>query len=613
MCARKPPPMLARLCVGVTLLVGFAACARTGFSVDSTRATDDDVVGDSDNGDGDGWVSRTWCDNLTWVQGRCDSANNCQIDATIDCADANACTDHTCDASTGCHEIMNTMPCIPAGTCASQGQCNQGQCLALASDKDDDNDGHVDALCPGGDDCDDKDADIHPGASESYRRDPTCWDLRDNDCNGLTDDADPVCPKTLWRSVGIAGSNLNSAGATGTIVGSTATFSSALPNNIGVGDVLQYQVGGVWYLAFVHGRNNATSLLVKNSAGNAPQGCAGGTTMAVYRAYRSLAAWQLQDENPAITLAARDFDTTKDLVTAQRSLHVACYDDGPEVGNVQVDSWITSPMYFVGISTPWRSFEVGISQRHHGTYGGYRLELDDPAYAALGISGDHFRIDGLSFRGFPGGSTTVQIWPAGTDVELFFTHNIVDSNQNGDNNGTLGINANNAATDGNVFIANNAVYATSVAWAECIWMGNYENFSPLNFFLYNNSAVNCFRGFEGRSTEGHVLAKNNVALSDSPDFFDNSTSGAFNSASTANCSADTTAGEIGTNAIVSVDPATVYVSRVSGAEDIHLANNSPCANQGVNLSNDAIFPVRDDIDGNPRPLTGAWDIGADER
>ena len=49
-----------------------------------------------------------------------------------------------------------------------------------------DGDGHRDAAC-GGDDCDDRDVFIHPGRLES------CEDALDNDCDGLTDAADPDC------------------------------------------------------------------------------------------------------------------------------------------------------------------------------------------------------------------------------------------------------------------------------------------------------------------------------------------------------------------------------------------------------------------------------------
>lgn len=49
------------------------------------------------------------------------------------------------------------------------------------ADDDSDNDGH-DAVSAGGDDCDDNDPLKHPGATE-------LWDIRDNDCDGLQDEA----------------------------------------------------------------------------------------------------------------------------------------------------------------------------------------------------------------------------------------------------------------------------------------------------------------------------------------------------------------------------------------------------------------------------------------
>ena len=58
-------------------------------------------------------------------------------------------------------------------------------------------------------------------------------------------------PTSLYRSVGVNAANLNTSARTVQIAGNTATFSGAMPANVGVGDVLQYQVAATYYLAFI--------------------------------------------------------------------------------------------------------------------------------------------------------------------------------------------------------------------------------------------------------------------------------------------------------------------------------------------------------------------------
>lgn len=64
---------------------------------------------------------------------------------------------------------------------------------------DQDDDGFDSQAC-GGDDCDDSDVNVHPGAAEGPLGDATCSDGKDNDCDGTTDEDDPACVKDWWNT-----------------------------------------------------------------------------------------------------------------------------------------------------------------------------------------------------------------------------------------------------------------------------------------------------------------------------------------------------------------------------------------------------------------------------
>ena len=64
--------------------------------------------------------------------------------------------------------------------------------MTIGACEDLDEDGYAAVWC-GGNDCDDTNADVNPGADESPHGSAACNDGVDNDCDGLVDDADPDC------------------------------------------------------------------------------------------------------------------------------------------------------------------------------------------------------------------------------------------------------------------------------------------------------------------------------------------------------------------------------------------------------------------------------------
>ncbi len=156
-------------------------------------ATDDDCDGEDNNCDGSDDEGADL--SLDTQCGACDndctaltnaSASFCESDGGYACT--LVCDDsfEDCDSDGVCDSLTSNTYC---GDC--QTDCGEGAvcvmeegvpvCSSTCSDADDDD--HADMAC-GGDDCDDADPLVHPGATE------LCDDV-DNDCDGLTDDDFP--------------------------------------------------------------------------------------------------------------------------------------------------------------------------------------------------------------------------------------------------------------------------------------------------------------------------------------------------------------------------------------------------------------------------------------
>jgi hypothetical protein len=195
-------------------------------------------------------------DGLYCTEGETCSSGTCAGGTALDCSGSgDQCNDGACNEV---DDVCEAQPktdgtaCDDQNTCSSLDTCQGGLCIAGATDLDGDGDTYFDILCPDGDDCDDGDQTVNPGATEGPNGDPTCGDNKDNDCDTTTDMNDDGCTGStqIYRSVGRSSSDLNVNSRSVEISGTTADFSGSMPDNIGVGDVLQYTgPGGGWWNA----------------------------------------------------------------------------------------------------------------------------------------------------------------------------------------------------------------------------------------------------------------------------------------------------------------------------------------------------------------------------
>lgn len=124
-----------------------------------------------------------------WNSAECDCAEDAHCDdydaATTDRCEGYRCVNErrSCSADAECDDgVACTRDSCAGGTCA-----NERTIACDSSCPDYDGDGHGSRWCFGGDDCDDVNAAIHPGAAEA------CDDDVDNDCDGRIDFIDDAC------------------------------------------------------------------------------------------------------------------------------------------------------------------------------------------------------------------------------------------------------------------------------------------------------------------------------------------------------------------------------------------------------------------------------------
>jgi len=424
-------------------------------------------------------------------------------------------------------------------------------------------------------------------------------------------------PRKIYRSVGPGNTSPLATGTSNTMVIASdwAIFSSALPDNVGVGDAIQYDSdddGVVDSIAFISERITSTYYRVQNYLGFTPtQTATGDTDWAIYRAYTSLYNAERGNENDSINDTVENFDdwTTggskdadeggRDLTIDDVQWNIACYGDGADTTTVTIFGWTTSAQNYLKIYTPYLESEVGTSQRHSGKWddGKYSLVVSPSVNGAINATNDYLYIDGLQVRQ-NGNSNYLSVINYGNGFKGGHLSNCV-LDYAGTGSDYRGVYASNASS---FYAWNNIIYASGSASSTN--RRGIDVYNIDNSYIYNNTVSDFDYNFTQRNG-GVMLVKNNISQNSATAGYSVSGGGTFDPNSTNNLSDrdDAPGSNPINNAIVQFRNPSEY--------DFHLLPTDTTAkNAGVDLSNDPYISFTTDIDGETRQ--GTWDIGADE-
>ncbi|HBI33907.1 MAG TPA: hypothetical protein DEA43_03620 [Candidatus Moranbacteria bacterium] len=416
----------------------------------------------------------------------------------------------------------------------------------------------------------------------------------------------------IYRSVGPSASGSLALGTSNAlnISGSTATFASALPDYVGVGDALQYDSdnnGTIDSIAFIHDRTSSTVFTIARNDGSSPTATtAADNDWAIYRAHQSLQAAEAGTENSSINVAVRSFDSWSggvDLVAGNKQWNIAAYANGSTADATSatiITGWETSPSNNIRIYTPIASNEVGISQRHDGKWNdnAYKIVQTSSSDYHYGIYNQesYVTIDGLQIKKIvTGGYLAKAITNSNNNLtNVTIKNNILAGEYSGTSNAGGGTDC----SIRNCYVFNNIIYGFKNGSEEGFIGINLSQSGENTAFIYNNTIYGSYKGIYSYYSNKGIL-KNNIANGNDVDY-----ATTFDASSASNISQDATSPNVALR--------NKTVSFVDAAnKDFHLAVSDTVAKKmGLNLQTDTYLHFGEDIDGQGR--AGNWDIGADE-
>ncbi|MFH0854631.1 MAG: fibronectin type III domain-containing protein [bacterium] len=404
----------------------------------------------------------------------------------------------------------------------------------------------------------------------------------------------------IYRSVGPGATSALATGATYgalTISGTTATFASDLPLNIGVGDVIKYDSGGT-QVAFIHGRKSANVYTVKSASGGTPTAVSSYSGWNIYRAYTSLYYAEAGTENTGIGVNFDTWTGGRDLVINNEQWNIACYagyDNAADTTAVTIGGWTTGRTNYLRIYTPYLTSEVGTSQRHNGKWNTAYYYLSKTATSEtnfITLTSYYIYLEGLQIYLDNAGFNFCRALYFPSSSSNYYINSCIIKGNNG--SGILyGIAADSPAFS----IKNSIIYNIPYMCISTRGSGK----------IYNTIVKNCQYGIRPEGNTSPPLVKNSLAFSCTDGYY-----GTFDSSSDYNMS--TNSATDAPNATFTNDyitqSATDFFADYEN-DDFHIKTGSVAKNAGTNLSTDTYLDFSTDIDGTYR-ADGSWDIGADE-
>lgn len=386
-----------------------------------------------------------------------------------------------------------------------------------------------------------------------------------------------------------------------TISGTTATFSGALPDSIGVGDVINYNA--TLSIAFIHGRTSSTVYTVKTTTGGTPTAIVADAGWNIYRAYTSMQGWENGSENTGIPIGVRNFDGgNRNLVTNDETWNIAWY-RSTETATLSIAGWTRDATHRLRIYAPYATSEVGTTQRHLGVNSGVRCIMNNTVFHDDGAAVNQQIVwEGIVFQ-MESLNCSLLIFGQGTSSSVCEVKDCVFVGRDGSGCST--------SSEG---IATTTTYAGTTKISNTIfynWDGSGANTGSGSHdaieinggtaYIYNCTVYGS--NFSFRRTSGTAIVKNSISQATDTDGW----TGTFDATSDYNVS-ERASDAPGSN---SKQSTTVTFLSVGGL-NFHLnSGDTGAGNSGTDLSADANLPVTTDIDREARPLT-LVDMGADE-